>query len=88
MKIDNSTYRRARQLQKQLGYTEWRHFERIVILKAQAMCLAEGASIEEHFIAIKSPVNLGNKAKRKILDFDLSPYACELIKKNCTKYHH
>ena len=87
MCMDNAKYVSARQLQKELKYKEWRGFQR-VIERAQVACLAEEVPIINHFIKTESFVSIGNKAQRKVVDFMLSPYACEFVKRSCIKHNN
>ncbi|MBP3920242.1 MAG: hypothetical protein J6D28_01625 [Bacilli bacterium] len=71
----------ARELQKVLGYKEWRKFERI-ISKAKLSCKNSNIDLKDHFVHLDKMVKIGSTATRKILDFKLSRYACYLIAQN------
>lgn len=71
----------ARDLQNLLGYAEWRKFIK-VIEKAKTACANSGADNKDHFVKVAKMVSLGSDAKREILDFKLTRYACYLIAQN------
>ena len=68
----------ARELQKVLEYKEWRKFNSI-INKAIEACKR---SVLDHFVQVDKMINLAKGAKRKIVDYKLSRYACYLISMN------
>ena len=71
----------ARELQKTLGYSQWRRFND-VIERAKVAC-AESKNVEtDHFADVGKMVNIGSSATRKIEDIKLSRYACYLIVMN------
>lgn len=67
----------ARELQKMLGYKEWRLFSAI-IEKAKLTCSQSNNKINDHFEAYSKIVKAGVTTK-PILDYRLSRYACYLI---------
>lgn len=71
----------ARDLQKLLGYTEWRNFL-LVIKKAKEACKNTGNKIANHFVDVNKIVKLGLESKREIKDITLTRYACYLIAQN------
>lgn len=74
-------YWSARDLQKILGYSEYRHFQS-AIEKGKQACLNSGQFIENHFEEVLEMVDLGSGAKREISDLNLTRYACYLIIQN------
>lgn len=78
---DNVEFWSARDLQRVLDYSEYRHF-RPVIERAKTACLKSGHDIADHFEDVLDMVALGSGAKRDIEDVHLSRYACYLIVQN------
>ena len=74
-------YWSARDLQKVLGYAQWRKFE-MVIEKAQIACSTSKQDPQYHFAQVGKMVDLGSGAVREVLDYRLSRYACYLIVQN------
>ena len=70
----------ARELQKVLGYKEWRYFFG-VIEKAQIACSQSNNNINYHFGVYTKMVKAGVSTKT-IIDYKLSRYACYLIVMN------
>jgi DNA-damage-inducible protein D len=71
----------ARDLQKLLGYEDWKNFVK-VINKAKDACSNSGHSIEDHFSDVGKMVSLGSGSQREINDIRLTRYACYLIAQN------
>lgn len=71
----------ARELSKVLEYAEFRKFKP-VILKAVTSCEKSNLSINDHFAQVAQMVTIESSAKRKLLDYKLSKYACYLIAQN------
>ncbi len=71
----------ARDLQKVLGYDEWRNFLK-VIEKAKITCKSSNYQVVDHFVNVNKMVELGSGAMREIQDIALSRYACYLIAQN------
>lgn len=74
-------YWSARDLQKVLGYTEWRNFQG-VIQKAEISCEEAGNNKEEHFVETNKPLTGGQWAVQNVVDYELSRYACYLVAQN------
>ena len=73
-------YWEARELQKVLGYSQWRRFED-VIEKAKITCMTSHYNVDDNFADVGKIVKTG-VATKKILDYKLSRYACYLIAQN------
>jgi DNA-damage-inducible protein D len=71
----------ARELQKILGYTEWRNFIK-VIDKAKDAAVNAGEKLSDHFVDVNKMVEVGSKAKRELDDIALTRYACYLVAQN------
>jgi DNA-damage-inducible protein D len=71
----------ARELQKLLGYTDWRNFL-AVIAKAKEACQNSGQAIENHFVDVNEMVDLGSGAEREIGNIRLTRYASYLVAQN------
>ncbi len=86
-------YWSARDLQPQLGYTQWRRFEN-AIKKAITSCEQSGNDpghhfagagkpiAGHHFVGARKMVGIGSKASREVDDHQLSRFACYLIAQN------
>ncbi len=71
----------ARDLQKLLGYAQWRNFE-LVIEKAKAACDNAGENTANHFADISKTIVMPKNAEKQIDDILLTRYACYLIAQN------
>ena len=74
-------YWSARDLQKLLGYVEWRKFED-AIERATIACKSSGYESDDHFVQTAKMIKTGKGAKRELKDYHLSRYACYLIVQN------
>jgi len=71
----------ARDLQKLLGYTQWRNFEP-VIEKAITACITAGENPDDHFARARKMIETGKTAQREVDEIALTRYACYLIAQN------
>lgn len=71
----------ARELQKVLGYSEWRNFQN-VINKAKDACKNSGNRVQDHFVDVNKMVGIGSNASRPVDDIEFSRYACYLVVMN------
>jgi DNA-damage-inducible protein D len=78
---DGIEYWSARELQKVLGYVDWRNFEKSID-KARESC--RNASIEtmNHFVESNKMIDLAKGAMREIDDILLTRYASYLVAQN------
>ncbi|MEO6982619.1 MAG: DNA damage-inducible protein D [Edaphobacter sp.] len=78
---DGVEYWFARDLQKLLGYLEYRNFQP-VIAKAIEACRSSGQPVENHFVHVHEMVEIGSNAERQVSDYKLTRYASYLIAQN------
>ena len=79
---NGNEYWEARELQKTLGYKEWRNFRK-VIDKAIISCVNSNVCLYEYqFVMVNKPIKGGNGNIQFVDDFKLSRYACYLIVQN------
>ena len=71
----------ARDLQKLLGYSQWRNFSN-VIEKARISCENSDHPINDHFADVSKTIPMPKGAKKEIDDIILTRYACYLIAQN------
>ncbi|HED07420.1 MAG TPA: DNA damage-inducible protein D [Ignavibacteria bacterium] len=71
----------ARDLQRLLGYTQWRNFF-AVIEKAKTTCKISGENISYHFADVSKTIEMPKNAQKEIDDIMLTRYACYLIAQN------
>lgn len=78
---DNIEYWFARDLQKLLGYTQWRNFES-VIQKSKVSCQTAGHNVADHFADVSKTIDMPKGAEKTIPDLLLTRFACYLIAQN------
>ncbi len=71
----------ARELMVALGYKKWQKFIN-VINDAKTSCFNSNNIVSDHFTQVGKMVNIGSNTKRRIIDYELSRYACYLIAQN------
>jgi DNA-damage-inducible protein D len=79
--IDDIECWSARELQKLLGYAQWRNFENIID-KAKESCNNAGENMSYHFADISKMVDIGSGAEKEVNDILLTRYACYLVAQN------
>lgn len=65
--LDGVEFWYARELQKLLGYEQWRNFE-LIIHKAQISCESAGINASDHFAEVSKLVPIGSGAERAVKD--------------------
>lgn len=71
----------ARDLQRLLGYEQWKNFK-AVIDRAETACETAGHLVSDHFAGVGKTIAMPKGAKKVIDDFMLTRYACYLIAQN------
>ncbi len=74
-------YWEARELMEALQYKRWDKFQN-VIDSAKIACEKSNNLIDDHFSQVGKMIELAKGAKRKVIDYKLSRYACYLIVQN------
>ena len=78
---NNMEFWYARELMPILQYSNWQNFEKI-INKAKISCKNSDISKFEHFIDVSKTIPMPKGAKKTIIDYKLTRYACYLIAQN------
>ena len=78
---NNNEYWFARELQNVLGYHQWRSINEL-IERAKAACKESKFNIDDHFALHRKMIKLAKGAKRNVVEYKLSRYACYLIVMN------
>lgn len=78
---DGCEYWSARELMPLLEYTKWQNFHK-VIKQAMIACENSDINIDYHFTDISKTINMPKGARKNIIDYKLSRYACYLIAQN------
>ncbi len=78
---NGNVYGYAIELMPLFGYSKWERFSN-AIEYAKTSCIKSGYNINDHFPKVGKMVQIGSKAKRKLVDYKLSRYACYLIVQN------
>ena len=78
---DGSEYWCARELAVVLDYNKWENFHK-VIKRAMIACENSGHSVSECFPDVRKTSPMPNGGVKKLLDYELSRYACYLIVQN------
>ncbi len=75
---DGNEYWYARELMLVLEYKRWDKFNN-VINSAKIACTKSNNNVENHFSQVGKMVEIGSGARRTLIDYKLSRYACYLI---------
>ena len=78
---DGNEYWSARELEKILGYSDWRNFKK-VLMKSIDACNNSNVDMYEHIVEVNRVLSVGNNARLNVSDYKLSRYACYLIVQN------
>ncbi len=78
---DGIEYWLARDLQVVLEYKKWENFSK-VIDKAKLACKNSGYEVDEHFPDVRKTIDMPKTAKKSVIDYELTRYACYLIVQN------
>lgn len=71
----------ARELQPVFDYDTWRRFEE-TIERAKISCEVSGYLVSEHFAEVGKTIPMPKGAKKLVIDYRLTRYACYLIAMN------
>ncbi len=78
---DGTEYWSARELAVALDYMKWENFSK-VIQRAMIACENSGRKVEDQFPEVRKLIIAAKGAKRLVIDYELSRYACYLIVQN------
>ncbi len=78
---DGSEYWSARELAPCLDYSKWENFQK-VIDRAMLACENSGRKIVDQFPEVRKLIETAKGATRRIVDYELTRYACYLIVQN------
>jgi len=86
-KVDENgfEYWEARELMPLLGYKNWQDFH-TAVRRAQATCASTNQPMNDHFRGAPKMIIIGKntprEARRKVIDYHLSRFACYLVAQN------
>lgn len=80
IKEDGTEYWYTRELSEVLQYKQWRNFAK-VIDRAKLACKNSGRKIDDDFAEVSKIVEAG-ATQKKVIDYELTKYACYLIVQN------
>lgn len=78
---EGNEYWSARELAKVLEYTDFRNFKSVIDKSIEA-CNNSRQQADYHFVEFNDMINIAKGAKRQVLSYKLSRYACYLIVQN------
>jgi len=78
---DGTEFWFARELAFVLEYVQWRNFAK-VLDRAELACKNSGYEILDHFAEVSKTIDMPKSAKKQVVDFKLTRYACYLIVQN------
>ncbi len=82
VRSDGTEYWSARDIQIPFGYGAWREFEKVVLSAAEDFMNLLG-NADDHFARTHKMVPIGSGASRRVVDYELSRYACYLTAMRC-----
>ena len=78
---EGNEYWLARELQSTLGYHQWRSINDLIV-RTKVACKESKYNVDDHFAVQRKMIKLAKGAARKVIDYELSRYACYLIVMN------